>query len=404
MKSEKDRYNSKRHCMVVHAHYPLGETRVEREALALVDHGYEVDILCLQSKGKPSVEVEQGVRIYRLPVKRRKTSGPAAQLLEYLAFFVLAFAKLIVLHRQRRYAVVQVHNLPDFLVFAALIPKLTGARLILDLHDLMPEFYAARFRKDLTSWPVRLIRWQEQLSCRFADHVITVTKLWRETLIQRGLPAEKVTVVMNVADNRIFFHDSTAEQPARDNNHFHLLYHGNLTQRYGIDLAIQAVNLVRQEIPGICLTIHGGGDYLDALIKLTDELGLREHVSFSTRFVPTSELPQLIKQADVCVVPYQRDVFTEGILPTKLMEYAALGKPAIAARTPAIATYFDETMVQFFTPGDVQDLARCIRTLYLDRGRLEQLTQGIEKFTQRYNWSVQSAEYVRLVERLGQVG
>jgi glycosyltransferase involved in cell wall biosynthesis len=391
----------RRHCMVVHAYYPIGETRVEREACALTDRGFEVDVICLAGKNEPAVEVKDEVNIYRLPVKRYVTGGLAIQLFEYLVFFFLAFFKLVALHRQRRYRVVQVHNLPDFLIFAGLVPKLAGARLILDIHDLMPEFYAARFNTSLKSWPVRLVHWQEQLACRFADHVITVTEPWRQTLIGRGLPPEKVSVVMNVADDRVFCRVPQEEQPTKDDGRFRLIYHGTLNQRYGLDLAIQAIGLVKEEIPDIHLVIHGRGTHREMLKKLVDELGLGEQVHFSTDFVPTAELPKVILQAQVGVVPYRRDVFTDGILPTKLMEYAALGIPAIAAQTPAIAAYFDETMVQFFAPEDVQDLARSIVALYSDPERLALLAAGAEKFNRRYNWSKVGAEYVALVERLG---
>jgi glycosyltransferase involved in cell wall biosynthesis len=200
MSSDQGNRNHTRQCMVVHAYYPLGETRVEREAHALIARGYEVDVICLRKEGEPAVDFQDRINIHRLPVKRHKRSGLAVQLFEYLVFFILAFVKLTALHLQRRYLIVQVHNLPDFLVFAALVPKVTGARVILDLHDLMPEFCAARFNSDVNSWLVRLVRWQEQLSCRFADHVITVTERWRERLVKRGLPAEKVTVVMLDAD------------------------------------------------------------------------------------------------------------------------------------------------------------------------------------------------------------
>lgn len=159
----------KRHCMVVHAYYPVGETRVQREALALVAAGYEVDVLCLRDVGEAAVDHEEGVNIYRLPMKRYKGYGLAVQLLEYLAFFMLTFFKLFSLYPQRRYRTVQVHNLPDFLIFCAIYPKLRGAKLILDLHDLMPEFFAAKSEGDMNSLAVRLVTWQEQISCRFAD-------------------------------------------------------------------------------------------------------------------------------------------------------------------------------------------------------------------------------------------
>jgi len=385
--------------MVVHAYYPLGETRVERQALALLDHGIQVDVICLRASGEPAVETVDGVQVYRLSVQRHEGSGLFTQLLEYLVFFVLAFICLTRLHRQRRYSIVQVHNLPDFLVFVALIPKLRGVRVILDLHDLMPEFYAERFQRSLDSLPVRLIRWQERLACRFADHVITVTGLWRQALIERGQPADKVTVVMNVADDRIFHRDAIADV-SDDDGRFRLIYHGVMGQRHGLDLALRAIHMVRQTIPGIHLTLHGGGEYRRVLESLTDELGLQDRVQFSTQFVPTTELPKLLRKADLAIVPYRDGVFTGGILPTKLMEYAALGIPTMAARTPAIAAHFDETTVQFFTPGDVDELACCILELYRDRSRLATLAHNIEKFNERYNWPAQRAIYLQLVDQL----
>ncbi len=387
-----------RHCMVVHAHYPLGEIRVEREARALMEQGAEVDIICLKEMQEAAISLEAGARVHRLPVRRRLGRGAGAQLVEYLRFFFLAFVHLTILHLRNRYAVIQVHNLPDFLVFVALIPRLTGARVILDIHDLMPEFYAERFHHSMNSLLVRMVCWQEWLSCRFADRVITVTELWRQTLIKRGQPANKVAVVMNVADATIFFAGAAAHP--NNNGHFRLIYHGNLVQRYGLDLLLRAVNQVRQTAPDICLTLHGRGEYYRALEKLTNELGLQNHVIFSAFGLSTSELPKLLMTADLAVVPYRDSLFTGGILPTKLMEYAALGIPAIAARTPAIAAYFDDTTVQFFTPGAVDELAACILALYRDRSRLADLARNIGRFNERYNWSQVSAQYVALVKQL----
>jgi glycosyltransferase involved in cell wall biosynthesis len=383
--------------MVVHAHYPLGETRVEREAQALLAQGIKVDVICQRRSDELARATVDGVEVHRLPVKRYVIG--IGRLFEYLSFFVLAFIRLTSLHLRRRYNVVQVHNLPDFLVFVALIPKLTGARVILDLHDLMPEFYAESFQKPLDSLSLHLIRWQEWLACHFADHVITVTELWRQTLIERGQPADKVTVVMNVADDRIF-HREAAPDTFDDDGCFRLIYHGTLAERHGLDLVLNAINVVRQTAPDVRLILHGDGEYRRSLESLADRLGLQDLVHFSPDFVPTAELPKLLKRAHLAIVPYRNGVFTGGILPTKLMEYAALGIPAIASRTPAVSAYFEDTMVEFFTPGDAEDLTRCILRLYRDRARLAELAQNADKFNQRYNWAAQSASYVALVERL----
>lgn len=393
--------STKRHCMIVHAPYPYGETRVQRQAEALVRHGYEVDVLCLQGKNDAATEYHNGVRILRLPVRYRNYKWMGWKFLEYLHFGLLALLKLVQLHSQRPYSAVQSHNLPDFLVFAALYPKLLGARVILDLHDLMPEFYQARYGADAPNWLMHLVCWQEKLACRFADHVITVSEIWRQTLIKRGVPAHKCSVVMNVADHTIFRPLNGEIAPAFEDNCLRLIYHGTITYRYGIDLILKAVAQVRQQVPNIHLTIHGGGEYQPKVVALAKELNLsEEHVSFSSGSIPLPDLPRLIRSAHVGLAPYRTDIFTDAIVPTKLMEYAALGMPAIAARTTAIQTYFEGTMVEFFTPGDAEDLARCILDLYHNRARLVELARGAEVFNQRYNWKKLGEEYVCLIDKL----
>lgn len=388
--------------MLVHSEYPLGETRVQREAQALVDRGFCVDVICLRQGDEPALGHFAGATVYRLPVRRDKRRGVTAQLLEYMTFLVLAFFKLTALHLRQRYRVVQVHNLPDFLVFAALVPKLTGSRVILDLHDLMPEFFAARFKAERTSLPMRLVLLQERLSCRFADHVITVSEHWRRTLIERGVPASKCSVLMNVADPRIFIRQREVGGRAPAPDRLRLIYHGTITYRYGLDLLLEAVSLARSEVPALEVQIIGAGEYVSTLRQLVWDLGLGDHVCIGET-VPAEELPSLIMAADIGVVPYRSDVFTDELLPTKLMEYAAMGVPALTARTTAIASCFDESMVQFFTPGDARELASCIVALHRDRARLARLGVNIQKFNERYNWTSLSGEYARLVATLAGV-
>lgn len=384
-----------RHCMVVHAYYPLTETRVQREAEALVAAGFEVDVICPRGEAEAPRERYRGVKVHRLPVRIEK-SDLGRQFLSYLHFCLRAGGYLSRLQRSRPYDTVQVHNLPDFLVFCAIVPKLQNVPVILDLHDLMPEFFAARFMR---SRPVllRLVRWQERLACRFADHVITVTEHWRQVLIERKVPADRCSVVMNVADENIFV-PRTETSPARGS--FHLLYHGSVTRRYGLDLAIRAIALVKDEVPGIRLTIRGAGQDRPALLELRRELGLEGHIDLIEEHVPESDLPAIIAQADAAVVPYRDDVFTDGILPTKLMEYAAVGIPCIAARTTAIESYFRDANVEFFTPGDVGDLARAIRLLSSDPAYRAALGARSRRFTERYSWTRLGPEYVALIRRL----
>jgi serine/alanine adding enzyme len=408
------RGREKRHCMVVHAYYPLGETRVQRQAEALMRRGYQVDVISLRKPGEASRETFKGTRIYRLPVRRYRRGGLAAQFVEYMAFLLMAMVLVSWRHLVRPYATIQLHSPPDFLVFAAWLPKLLGARLILDLHDLMPEFYMGRFGRGAGSLPVRLVRLQERISCRFADHVITVSHHWRQNLMDRGVPGDKVSVVMNVADDAIFVRpDQGAETPVpslplhqgADNPNpeedLHLIYHGVVVERYGLDLVLRAMDRLRDEAPGIQLTILGRGDHMDSLRHLTEELELDGRVTLYDELRPAEELPGIILQADAGIVPYRDDPFTDGLLPTKLMEYGALGLPSIAARTTAIARYFEGTMAELFAPGSVDDLTRVLKEIYRDRSRLAALAARADGFNRDYNWTKIGAEYVNLVRRLG---
>ncbi|MRS05623.1 glycosyltransferase WbuB, partial [bacterium] len=279
------------------------------------------------------------------------------------------------------------------------IPKWMGARVIIDLHDLMPEFYQAKFQQNSQKLLSRLVYLQERLSCRFADRVITVTEHWRQTLIKRGVNPEKCGVVMNLADSRVFHPITVEERSLKDPSQFCLFYHGDMPQRYGLDLVLRAMDQVLDQIPNIQFKLVGGGQYLDELKRITKELNLEKHVEFIGG-QPVEKLPSLIATADVAVVPYRNDIFTDSLMPTKLMEYAVEGIPTIVARTTAISAYFTDEMVEYFAPGDVDDLARCILRLYRDPQRCQDLGDKIRRFNDRFNWDIESAKYVSIVERL----
>jgi len=394
--------NVKRYCMIVYATYPLAETRVQREAEVLLKNGYEVDVISLRLPGDLPEDSYKGIKIfrekYRFPILGSKEGGLSAKFLNYLRFFFAAGIKVARLNHAHKYDVIQVHNLPDFLVFCALIPKLQGVPVILDLHDLMPEFFAGRFKTRMP-FMAKLIKWQERMACKFADHVITVSEHWRQALIKRGVPEQKCSVVMNVADDAIFYpiqkkngHDSPPDQ-------FRLIYHGSIHERYGLDLAVEAVDKVRKEIPNIHLTLVGHGEFLPNVAKMVEARGLGQYVTIDSLHL-AEELPGIIRSCDLGVVPYRNDVFTDGLLPTKLMEYSALGMPAIASRTTAIQAYFSDANTEFFEPGNVDDMVQKIRWLHSDPVRLAELSRGSQKFNERYNWSKVGAEYVELVERV----
>ena len=382
-----------RHCMIVDNYYP--DIRVERQARALVRRGHDVDVICLRGEREPKRAVLDGVRLHRAPIRRQRGMGLLSQAAEYLAFGFYAAALAAVLHQRRRFDVVQAHNVPDMLVFAGAFPKLTGARLLLDLHDLMPEFFASRFGARLDSLPLRAIVLQERISGAFADHVLTVTELWRQTLIERGLDANKVDVIMNLPDDELF----ARREPSLpgQSGPVTIIYHGTLTRRYGVDLLLSAfARLARRA--DVRLIVHGRGELASELEDMVRNLEISDRVRLSTELLPTAALPGLISQADIGVVPNRYDLFTDGILPTKLMEYAALGIPAVVSRTTATTTYFDESMVRYVPPGDVDALAIALGELAAEPAARYELARNAQRFSDRYQWQREADRYVGIVE------
>ena len=90
------------------------------------------------------------------------------------------------------------------------------------------------------------------------------------------------------------------------------------------------------------------------------------------------------------------------MLPTKMLEYVALDMPVIASRTRVISQYFDESMVQFFAPGDPSSLAQSIIYLYQHKNRLVEQILNSRKFTEKYNWKSVSKTYVGLIGHLSE--
>jgi glycosyltransferase involved in cell wall biosynthesis len=315
---------------------------------------------------------------------------------EYISFTAWAAAELLRLQMRGRFDVVQVHNVPDFIVLAALPARLLGTPVILDLHDLMPEFFASRFSGRMDSLPVRLVTLQERASRRLADAMITVTDLWRDTLVKRGANPRRVTVVMNLPDEELF---RPREPRATANDPIRLIYHGTLTYRYGIDILIRAVATVRQRVP-IRLLLHGRGELASELPALIGSLGMEDDITLSTSMVPAVELATMIAESDIGIVPNRNDVFTDGILPTKLMEYAALGVPAIVSRSTATQAHFGDEMVRYVTPGSVTELADAIIELARDAELRRRLAVNAQGFTRAHPWADEAKRYTELVERL----
>ena len=381
-------------CMIAYTRY-ASDARVRREAEALAARGDQVDFICVKEQTEQRDRSYGGVRLYPISASRYQGDRALVYLGIYLSFLIRSFVLVTRLYFKNRYDIIQVHTMPDFLVFAALIPKCFGAKVILDVHDLMPELYMCKFGPDRRRLFVKFITWIERRSIAFADRAIAVHIPHRDALVHHGNAVNKFIVLLNVPDPHIFERNGHF----RSDNRFRLIYHGTVARRHGLDVALRAVAAIKNQIPGLEFLIIGHGDDLPRVKRLANELQLQDCVRFMGT-MPVEQLPEHLVQADIGLVPILYDAFTRYMLPLKLMEYARMGIPAIVSDTETIRAYFDAQMVRFCKPGNEQDLADAILELYHSPERRTELVKSVDRFNSSYNWDQQKKVYFELIDGL----
>jgi glycosyltransferase involved in cell wall biosynthesis len=387
--------------IVRHSFYP-SELNVKREAEALRDAGYDVDVICLRGQGEAGREDVEGIHVHRLPVGHKR--GKILRYLwEYNAFFVLAAAKLGALHNRSRFAAVQVNTMPDYLVFVALYPKLTGARVVLHLHEPVPELFGTMFP---SRWYTQPFLWTlarvEQASIRFADRAITVTDQMRDNFVRRGADPAKIAVVVNVPDDRYFRIERyehlrakvdgiKQEESAR--GVFRVLTHGSIEERYGFDTIVRAVALAKEEVPGIQFRFMGSGDHLEQVLALAKELGIGDRVHY-LGFVPFEQMVEEILLADVCVVAQERNPYSVLVHTNKMFEYMALQRPVIMSRLDAVAAYMTGDSALYFDSGNHQELAARLIEVARDPRAAQVRVQRANDLYREHRWENEKRQYL----------
>lgn len=365
---------------------------------ALIQAGYEVDVLCLRGSDDLRVSREHGANIYRIKALSRKRGGRLRYLAEYGTFWLSAMWFLTRRQITQHYEVILVLTLPDFLVFSTAFARLFGAKVIIDMRECMPEMYKSAYGTD-NGLGMKAVVASEQLSLRFADMALTCTDQMRETYASRGANPQKIGVMLNVADPSRTNHPSLPDPDKPLDAPFTIVMHGTIKERYGHRVLIEAMARVVQLLPQARLVIMGSGPDRAMLENLAFDLGLDDVVEFAG-FVPEAELMRQLHAADCGVVPLISTAETELIHTFKMFEYMALGVPVVISRTWAVDAYFDNSTVAFFEPGNSEDLARAIVELHDDPARRYHLAKNALDWYEKYGPMQQREEFLKVVEKL----
>jgi glycosyltransferase involved in cell wall biosynthesis len=377
--------------IVKHCYFP-SHPHIKKDADTLTKNGFEVDVYCCRAKNSKPVEIVDGITVYRLPGEIRR-EGLSRYIFEYTNFMFLVALKLIQNSLKRRYDVIEVDTMPDHLVFCTLIPKIFGTRVILYMFENMAELFRSSFKKGTKHFFIRVILFFEKISAGYADRVISADgHYYKQILVSHGIRENKVSVVQNVPNVDTF---PINISPPKKDGFFHVVTHGSVIRRYGIQVLIRAVPVLLKEIPNLRVDVVGDGEYLPEVKKLADSLGINEFVRF-TGMVPHKEVPSYLTQAHVGVAPMIDDV---GI-PNKVFEYFALQRPVVLSSHPSLRATFSADSVSYFEPDNENDLAQKIIALYRNPEKAaEQVLHGTE-FYHKNQWPVMKHEYLKVYEEL----
>jgi glycosyltransferase involved in cell wall biosynthesis len=381
-------------CMVAYSDY-IYDARIRREAETLVADGFRVVCLRTRGAGDQVQYIFNGVEIRELNVRKYQGKNRYAYLRSYLRFLLAASRVCLGLLATDDLDVVHVHNLPDFLVVAALIPRIFGRKVVLDVHDSIPETFATKFSNGSLAW--KMLCLEEKVSARLADRVICVNEPQQKVLVGRGIPTAKTFVSMNVPDPKIFKR-STGCQGTKAKDLFDVVYHGTMADRLGVDLIIRAAAKLKDRV-ALRLHLWGNGDDLPRFHALAKELGTESSVDFVPGY-PLQELPLRLATMDLGVVGNRRSMATELMLPVKLMEYICLGIPVVVPRLHTIEHYFSDEMVTYYEPGDVDSFAAAIERMHANPQLRCRQAEHAGTFLDQYGWERQGGELVRFYEEL----
>jgi glycosyltransferase involved in cell wall biosynthesis len=381
-------------CMLTYSFYE-NDGRVKRYAETLARRGDQVDIVALKKPGQTDFDIINEVNVYRIQTRTPDEKGKLSYFVKLFRFLIHSALFLSKRHLVSPYQIIHVHSIPDFEVFAAILPKFSGAKIILDIHDIVPELYVSKFRSKDNGLLFKALVKMEKCACAFSDHVIASNHIWEEKLLARSVARKKCTTILNYPDPHIFHEKSRT----RADNKFIMIYPGTLNWHQGLDIAINAFQKIAPKLPQAEFHIYGRGSELESLKALVDSKGLRDRVLFWDP-KPIEYISEMIANADLGIIPKRNDPFGGEAFSTKSLEFMSMGMPVVMSATKIDKYYFNDSVTRFFEPDDADALAMAMYELASDEKIRNTYAKTALKFVENFSWGVKQQDYLGIVDRL----
>lgn len=346
-------------------------------------------------------EAKDGYRILRTWLYATPNEGIARKTLGHLSFMA---SSVLLGARASGPADVLVVSSPTFFSIGAAwaLARLKRARLVLDIRDLWPAIFTEL--GVLTSpWIIRPLEWLELAAYRAADEIVVVSNGFRDNLISRGVPPDKVHTIRNGVTLGGFDPAAQPDPAVRERLGAQpggclVLYLGT----HGISQALPEITKAAARLSAHPVHFAFVGDGADKarLGSRVRELGLQNVTMLPG--VPHAEVPALLAAADICLVPLRDVPLFTTFIPSKMFEYLAAGKAVIGSVAGEAAQILREAGAAVVPPEDAVALAEMVRELAASPARRAEMGRaGRAHVTQFYDRAALAREYRKILEAAG---
>lgn len=386
--------------MILEASFPP-DTRVENEARALVAAGHAVHIFCLSFGAEKSAEqLGHNIYVYRMHLNPTLFNKIRATVIRFPFYNSMWLRFLRRAASKVNLDAIHVHDLPLAKV-GSIAAKGRAIPFILDFHENYPAALEiwGHTRKLFGNYFFRVEDWQkfEFEYVHKADRVIVVVDEAVERFHSVGIQDSKFVVLSNTL-NLENFKDVQKEAVSTSTLRFKIVYIGGFGPHRGLRTAIEAMPEILTTIPETQLILVGEGSDRSHLQRCVAELGLEDSISFPG-WVPLEDVPQIIAEADVGIVPHISSAHTETTVPHKLFQYMYLGKPVVVSDCKPLQRLVKGVNAGLvFRAGDSPDFARQILRLRDAALRHELGEKGHLAVLAKYNWKYESQKLIRIYQ------
>ncbi|MGH7146794.1 MAG: sugar transferase [Nitrospiraceae bacterium] len=339
------------------------------------------------------------VRTWLYPAPNRR---PLERIMIYSSFCISACLRGVFLSRPN----VVIGTSPQLLngLVGLWISRLKGSPFVFEVRDLWPESLLASGigREDSA-----LIRGLERLASflyRRCDRIVVVTEALRDNLVkQKGLPEGKIDVVENGVEIEEFRPQEDTHALRRQfglNGKLVVSYIGTMGYAHGLEVVLEAADKMRGALPDVVFLLVGEGAEKARLQEMAARLRLD-----NIRFVdqqPRDRIPAFINMSDICLVLLRRAELFATVLPSKMLEFMACGRPVVLGVDGQARKILDEAQAGIYVlPGDPAALTQALLDLHRDSSLRARLGENGRAFIVKHFAREEKAlEYLHVLERL----